>query len=385
MSKILVLTPSIYPQPGGLERYTYYLASSLSKRHSVVVLSLLFPGSQPPQHANLDYYFPSRFSKVGQNVIAQVFQKVYLFFLLLHLHNQYKFEQVICTWWDPLGYIVLVLAKLYRVPYLCVAHGQEVSNLQAHSIFQTLKFTLRRLTFRQAKFAVAVSRFTGERLAMMGVPREKIRVIPNGLSSEYLDLADTFSKIDARQQLNMDGEKIILQVGRLVERKGHETVLAAIARVTHLDWPIKYVIAGDGPYRRYLEKKCLELGVEKQVTFTGRLSDNQLHQYYCAADLVVLPSHNPLNASDVEGFGIVLLEAYAHGKAVIGSATGGIPDAILQQKTGLLIPPGDSEQLAAGISYLLTNPEESARLGEEGKLMTRQVWNWDILQAQYIL
>ncbi len=378
------MTPSVYPKPGGLERFTYYLASSLGSNNTVIVVSLDYPGSNPPNDTGVEYVFPSRWSQVDQNTFEQLLQKIYLCYLLFRLQYKYHFNRIICTWWDPFGYIALVLAKLCRIQYVCVAHGQEISSIQNKSLIQKLKPFLRRLSFLHAQNAVAVSRFTAEKLAAIGIPKGKIKIVPNGLTREYLNHAETFSTINARNQLNISDEKIVLQVGRLVPRKGHDYVLSALAQLGAKELPLRYIIVGDGPNRSYLEEKCDELGLRDRVCFTGLLSEEQLHLYYSAADVVVMPSYNVQNAGDVEGFGIVFLEAYAHGKPVIGSDAGGIPDAIVDQVTGYLIPPGDVGKLAERISFLFENSKEARKLGEQGRVWTYEKRNWEILSLKYL-
>jgi phosphatidylinositol alpha-1,6-mannosyltransferase len=232
---------------------------------------------------------------------------------------------------------------------------------------------------------IAVSNFTEKRIMDMGVNEDKIKFVPNGLSADYIEEASGFSKEASRALLKLDGY-VILQVGRLVPRKGHELVLKALQAVRQeLDEPVCYVVVGSGPYRKELEIRASQLGVRENTVFTGFIPDKELHLYYSASDLVVMPSFNRTDSGDVEGFGIVYLEAYAHAKPVIGASAGGVPDAIMNEETGLLVSPGDTEALAAGILRLLKNSSESKRMGVYGQKLVMTRWNWDNLCDEFLL
>jgi phosphatidylinositol alpha-1,6-mannosyltransferase len=384
--RILILSPSVYPEPGGLQRYTYNLAVSLARRkHKVLLITLDKADSFVCPNSNLTYSAVRRWSSVGNGFLEKLWQKVYLGWTLWKTVENLNPDEIICTWWDPLGYLATLISRLKSVPFIIVGHGQEVIRLPQRVGTKGLKMWLRNLAFRYATLVVAVSNFTKKRIMDMGVDEDRIKVVPNGLSSDYIEEASGFSKEASRALLKLDGH-VILQVGRLVPRKGHELVLKALRTVKQeLDEPVCYVVVGSGPYRKELETGASQLGMRENTVFTGFISDEELHRYYSASDLVVMPSFNPTDPGDVEGFGIAYLEAYAHAKPVIGASAGGVSDVIINEKTGLLIPPGDIKALAAGILRLLRNTSEATTMGLYGQKLVNIRWNWNILCDEFLL
>ena len=384
--RILILSPSVYPEPGGLQRYTFNLAESAARNgHDVQLCTLASPEHFVCSYQNLVYAPVNRWASVEGGVLKQLWQKVYLLKMLDELVIRFRPDEMICTWWDPLGYLAALISRWRGIPYVCVGHGQEILQLSEDLHIRKIKRRLKQLAFNNADRVIAVSRFTKQCIVKVGVSQEQVKVVPNGLSPEFIKRASGFSQESARLMLGIDGH-IILQVGRLVPRKGHELMFDALPIVRrNLGSPVSYVIVGSGPYMDILKKKVRALGLEKSVLFTGFVPDDRLHLYYSATDIVVMPSHNPERPGDVEGFGITYLEAYAHGKAVIGTSVGGVPDAILHEETGFLIPPGDSEILSRRIVDLLRDPSKAVMMGQHGQRLVQTRWNWDFLYREFLL
>jgi len=134
-----------------------------------------------------------------------------------------------------------------------------------------------------------------------------------------------------------------------------------------------------------LRRKAQALGLEGSAVFAGNVPEDELHRYYRESDLVVMPSHNPRDPGVVEGFGIVYLEAYAHGKPVIGVRSGGVPDAVHDGVTGLLVPPGAADQLEHAILWFIQNPAEGRAMGERGRELVLTQWRWENLCKEFLL
>jgi rhamnosyl/mannosyltransferase len=153
---------------------------------------------------------------------------------------------------------------------------------------------------------------------------------------------------------------VVLFVGRLVEYKGVDVLLRALAGLEH----VRAVLVGDGPRRVALEELAADLGLGGgRVTFAGEVTDEQMARFYAACDLFVLPS-----VTRAEAFGVVQLEAMAAGKAVVStSVPTGVPWVNQHERTGLVVPPGDVPALRAAIRRLLADPDLRARMGREGR------------------
>jgi phosphatidylinositol alpha-1,6-mannosyltransferase len=187
-----------------------------------------------------------------------------------------------------------------------------------------------------------------------------------------------------RDRYGLDGARVLLTVGRLVERKGHDVVIRALRRVSEAIGPVRYLIAGSGSEERRLRALAADLGCADEVIFIGHVSDEDLPPLYAACDVFVMPSRALQERDGIEGFGIVFLEAGASGKPVIGGRSGGITDAVLDGTTGVLVNPQDVEEIAEALIRLLRDREDAARMGEEGRRRAealRLAWGTEVVRA----
>jgi phosphatidylinositol alpha-1,6-mannosyltransferase len=178
-----------------------------------------------------------------------------------------------------------------------------------------------------------------------------------------------------RERLGLGSRPVLLTIARLVARKGIDTVLDALPRVLAAHPDAVYVIAGDGPEAESLKALSRRLGVERAVHFAGVVTDEELSLWYSLSDVFVMPSRS--DPPDVEGFGIVFLEAAACERPVVAARAGGIPDAVAHGVTGVLVPPGDAAALGAELAALLADPARRAELGRRGRERVLADFTWD--------
>jgi phosphatidylinositol alpha-1,6-mannosyltransferase len=250
----------------------------------------------------------------------------------------------------PVAQTIKLVAPRLRT--IICAHGVEV--------WEPLP-AMRRLAMRRASVVLAPSKDTANHVAEQHVPRERIRVLPWALDPE-------FEAIPANAQPGKlphgypEG-RVILTVGRWLasERyKGMDTLITALPRLL-TRWPeLQLVAVGDGDDRVWLEELAEKNGVNRHVHFLSGLSFQELAACYEACEMFALPSRG-------EGFGLVYLEAMAHGKPVIGGAHGGAPEVIEDGVTGYLVPHGDAAQLATSIQTLLSDPALAQKMGGRGR------------------
>lgn len=169
----------------------------------------------------------------------------------------------------------------------------------------------------------------------------------------------------------------LLFVGRLVERKGVQVLLEALAELRSRH-DVRLHIIGEGALRPVLEERARDLGLADVARFHGFVSNEELAARYESCDAFVLPAVVDAKG-DVEGLGVVLVEALSHGRPVIASDAGGIPDIVRDGETGLLVPPGDAGALAAALSALVGDPELAARLGERGRDHVAREFAWPVI------
>lgn len=175
----------------------------------------------------------------------------------------------------------------------------------------------------------------------------------------------------------------LLFVGRLVERKGVTVLLQALARLPAEAPPLVAHIVGDGPLAGPLRAQARELGLGERVRFHGFVPASDLAARYADCDAFVLPAIVD-SKGDTEGLGVVLIEALAHGKPAIASAAGGIVDVVKNEETGLLVPPGDADALAAAILRLCSDAGLSRRLGLAGQELVRREFSWPVITDRLV-
>jgi phosphatidyl-myo-inositol dimannoside synthase len=254
--------------------------------------------------------------------------------------------------------------------YICWAHGEELASAGSSRELRVLTW----LVLRGAAVVLANSWNTAKLLQTFGVPAAHIQVVHPGVdTARFCPRGETAPEL--RRRLASGGELLLLTVGRLQRRKGHDLVLRALAALGNSLAPLRYVIAGDGDDRVRLESLATELGLGGRVTFVGAVPPAALPAYYAAADLFVHP--NRLDGHDFEGFGIVFLEAAAAGLPVIAGTTGGAPEAVVHGATGLLVSGTSVDELCAALGALVSSRERREAMGRAGRVRAMREFSWD--------
>jgi phosphatidylinositol alpha-1,6-mannosyltransferase len=231
-----------------------------------------------------------------------------------------------------------------------------------------------RRVFHSAGALLANSRNTASMMAAMGAPESRIRVVHPGVDPErYHPGAAGAAALRAR--LAPSDEVLLLTVGRFQRRKGHDTALRALARIDRGAVPVRYAIVGDGDERGSLQRLAHDLGITGRVTFEGVVPAAALPSYYAAADIFIHP--NRVENGDLEGFGIVFLEAAAAGLAVIAGRSGGVPEAVVDGVTGVLISGTDVDELVTAIVALGREPDQRRTMGAAGRERVMREFTWD--------
>jgi phosphatidylinositol alpha-1,6-mannosyltransferase len=366
----LVFTIDYKPCTGGIAEHAYKVAHALKRRGSyVAVLAPHVDGCE-------------EFDRQAGLLTVRVRQKglwSYLPYLwaLSRMVREHGIDYVYCATFHPCTLICAVASVFASFEYAVAIHGFEVI-YRMFGLRQTLKSFLRPLrtfVFNQTCRVFAVSRFTRDNAIAAGVMREKIRVIYNGIDFEdFEDLPDAAPLLE---RAGLSGKRIILTVGRLIARKGHDTVIRALQGILDAVPDTVYVIAGDGPERPRLERLAERTGVSEHVFFLGELPRSEILGMLSACDVFTMVSRQIGNS--VEGFGIVYLEAAALRKPVVGGRSGGVPDAVEDGVTGLLVEPGDTAAVSEAITRILLDPGLARRLGEAGYERTERLFTWDMV------
>jgi phosphatidylinositol alpha-1,6-mannosyltransferase len=183
--------------------------------------------------------------------------------------------------------------------------------------------------------------------------------------------------------LGLSEKKVIVSVGRLVHRKGQDTLIESMPKILMQIPDAHLLFIGEGPYKDYLVKRAAELKVSHAITFIGRIQYDELPRYICVGDIFAMPSRSRLAGLEVEGLGIVYLEASACALAVIGGKSGGAPDAVLEGETGFAVDGTSSDSVAQAAITLLDNPELARQMGVRGRQWIIDEWRWEIWAQKF--
>jgi phosphatidylinositol alpha-1,6-mannosyltransferase len=367
---ILIPAYDFKPLLGGVANYGHELAVQFSKRARVHVLSRKLPGME-----EFDQRLPYKVSRIRTPQSALLSFPLFARTLRRLIRLQPP-DAVFCPMWFPDGAACRWALKGAPIPYFVAAHGTEVFEdftTVRNSVRTVLVRRLKRKVFHDAEKVFPVSQYTRKAvLEEAGGNDNGVITVNNGVNSMIFKKTAVNSNVEARYRPR--GERILLTVTRLYPYKGVDRMLESLPAISQAVPDVKYLIVGEGPDRQRLEDLTARLGLQTQVCFLGRLALSEIVELYNLADLFVMLSRE--EPPDVEGFGLVFLEAAACGLPSVGGRSGGIPDAIDEGKSGWLVDPCNTQEITATIIDLLGSPERLER-ASEFCLSTAPQKNWE--------
>ncbi len=349
--RVLVLTPEYPPAPGGIQLLVSRIVQHAG-RLQVRVVTLAGPGGREFDDAAGDSdvrrvprWGGHRSSIAAFNAVSVAEARRFRPTVLLSAH--------IVT-----APAAALIGAILRVPFVQYLYAKELGARPALAAF----------ALRRAAAAIAVSRYTHELAVSVGAEPDRVHIIHPGVDlPEASDGAHEVSR------------PTVLTIARLGDRyKGHDVVLRALplirARVPDVEW----VVVGEGPLRPGLERAAAEQGLDGTARFLGAVSDDERDRWLRRADVFTMPSRVPADRFAGEGFGIVYLEAAAHGLPVVAGNAGGALDAVVDQETGVLVDPNDHVALGEAIARLLLEPDHARALGAAGARRARE-FAWPVV------
>ena len=364
--RLVLVTQDFPPLRGGIQTYAFEIAKRLAGRcEAFAVIAPEAPGADTVdpglgfrvfRRGTFDTLITACAPALAKLVVGEGFDHA--------LHAQ----------WSTVP-ASLALRGLGRLRTVAVAaHGRELllEPWRALGFAQRSYDGVRRLALCRADRILAGSDYTAGLVRELGVDPRRITVTRYGTDPSRFRPRDATA---LRERLELGRRPVLLTIARLVERKGIQSVLDALPAVRQAVPDVAYVVVGDGPERARLEARARALGVADAVRFVGPVGDDELPVWYSLGDVFVMPSRS--EAPDVEGFGIVYLEAGACERPVVALRSGGVPDAVADGVSGLLVEPGDIDGLGAKLAELLRDPARAAELGRRGRARVLDELNWD--------
>lgn len=322
-------------------------------------------------HHYFKYFLPRRLQKLayGSGILPNLKKNPFLFiqipcFMIMMFFFSWRLIKIIrpnlihAHWIFPQGFIAVLLGKLCKVPVIITAHGSDTFELKS-----TIIYFLKRWSLSHCNAWTSNTHATANEISH-NLPMPKI--IPMGVFLKDFSLGNR----NELRRLVSDDSLIILFIGRLYLNKGVKELIKAFSLISNdLKNKTQLWIVGDGIERKNLEEQSRLLGLEKNIIFYGRYPNDQLPNFYAAADILISPSITP------EGQGLTILEAFASQTSVICSRNGAVLDFVEHRKNGLLINPEDTNAFKDAIEELLTNIKLRESLACEGNV-TAQRYDW---------
>ncbi|MBZ4318768.1 glycosyltransferase family 4 protein [Streptomyces huiliensis] len=372
MHKTLIVTNDFPPRPGGIQAFLHNMALRLDPAEIVVYASTWKRSREGVEAtARFDAEQPFRVVRDRTTMLLPTPRVTRRAASLLREHG--------CSsvWFGaaaPLGLMAPALRAAGARRIVATSHGHEAGWAQLPAARQLLRRigegtdTITYLgEYTRSRIASALTREAAARMVQL----------PPGVDEKTFHPGSGGDAVRAR--LGLTDRPVVVCVSRLVPRKGQDTLIRALPAVLARVPDTVLLIVGGGPYAADLRKLAEETGVAASVRFTGPVEWAELPAHYGAGDVFAMPCRTRRGGLDVEGLGIVYLEASATGLPVVAGDSGGAPDAVLEGETGFVVRGESAAETADRVATLLLDPELRARMGARGRAWVEERWRWDLL------
>jgi phosphatidyl-myo-inositol dimannoside synthase len=377
VSRVLLVTNDFPPRRGGIQHYLGEFvgrlvhAGSEAGSHAVTVYAPRWKGADAFDDSAREAGYrvvrhPGTLMLPGPTVEARMRR-------MIADHN-------IDTVWFGAAAPLALLARRARqagaTRVLASTHGHEVG----WSMLPVARSVLRRIG-DDTDVVTFVSRYTRSRFATAFGPAASLEYLPPGVDTGRFR-PDPASRDELRDRYGLGERPTVVCVSRLVPRKGQDMLIRALPSIRQRVDGAALVIVGGGPYLKSLRKLAQGCGVAEHVTFTGGVPAAELPAHHALADVFAMPCRTRGAGMDVEGLGIVFLEASATGVPVIAGQSGGAPEAVQHNKTGLVVDGRSVNEVTEAVTELLTDRDRAAAMGVAGRQWVTSQWRWDTLAAR---
>jgi phosphatidylinositol alpha-1,6-mannosyltransferase len=372
MHKTLIVTNDFPPRPGGIQAFLHNMALRLDPDRLVVYAST-WKHSREGIEATAAFDAEQPFTVVRDRT-TMLLPTPRVTRRAVELLREHGCESVWFGAAAPLGLMAPALRKAGARRLVATTHGHEAGWAQLPGSRQLL-----RRIGEGTDTITYLGEYTRSRIAAALTPEAAGRMVqlPPGVGEKTFHCGSGGDEI--RSRLGLSERPVVVCVSRLVPRKGQDTLILAMPAILARVPDAVLLIVGGGPYEKNLRALAAETGVAASVRFTGAVPWAELPAHFGAGDVFAMPCRTRRGGLDVEGLGIVYLEASATGLPVVAGDSGGAPDAVLDGETGWVVPGGSEAAAAERIVTLLEDPELRQRMGERGRAWVEEKWRWDLL------
>ncbi|MDQ1694685.1 MAG: phosphatidyl-myo-inositol dimannoside synthase [Frankiaceae bacterium] len=367
MPRTLLVTNDFPPRPGGIQSFLHGLVSRLPP-DDIVVYTSRWRGAE-----EWDAQQPFRVVREDTSVLLPTPGVRRRAAALLREHDA---ESVWFGAAAPLGLLAPALRRAGAQRIVATTHGHEVGWAAAPVARQVLRHiagSVDVLTYlgdyTRSRLAAAVGSRNATKLQRLA-PGVDTTMFRPGLGAEL------------RASLGLADRPVVVCVSRLMPRKGQDVLIRALPAVQHVVPDAALLLVGGGPSRSRLESLAASTGVASSVTFTGSVPWVELPAYYGAGDVFAMPCRTRLGGLDVEGLGIVFLEAAACGLPVVAGDSGGAPETLRDGDTGYVVDADEADSVAVRLVSLLGDRAAAAAMGARGRAMVAAEWSWEVSAAR---
>lgn len=369
MARTLLVTNDFPPRPGGIQSYLQALAGQLPPDDLVVYA----PRWRGDSHTRFDANQPFQVVRHPTTLMLPTPA------VLRRARKVLRAEGCESVWFGAAAPLALLAAPLRRAGahrILASTHGHEVGWSMLPAARQAL-----RIIGDHTDVVTYVSKYTRRRFAAAFGPDAALEYLPPGVDTETFR-PDPAARAELRKRYGLGDRPTVLCLSRLVPRKGQDVLLVAMHRIKERIPGAVLVIAGSGPYEDRLRGFADALGLADDVVFTGRVPAAELAAHHTLADVFAMPARTRGAGLDVEGLGIVYLEASATGVPVVAGTSGGAPETVLDGKTGRVVDGRRADHVADAIADILADRDAAAEMGTAGRAFAERQWRWDTLGAR---
>ncbi|MEU2086669.1 glycosyltransferase family 4 protein [Streptomyces albus] len=372
MHKTLIVTNDFPPRPGGIQAFLHSMALRLDPSQ-VVVYASTWKRSREGVTATAAFDAEQPFPVVRDRA-TMLLPTPRVTKRAVSLLREHGCRSVWFGAAAPLGLMAPALRRAGAERIVATTHGHEAGWAQlpaARALLRRIGEGTDTLTY--------LGEYTRRRIAAALTPEAAARMVqlPPGVDEKTFHPGSGGAAV--RERLGLSDRPVIVCVSRLVPRKGQDTLIEAMPRVLAEVPDAVLLVVGGGPYRADLEKLAASHGLTDAVRFTGPVPWEELPAHFGAGDVFAMPCRTRRGGLDVEGLGIVYLEASATGLPVVAGDSGGAPDAVLDGETGWVVPGGSPARTAERLTALLGDADLRARMGARGREWVEERWRWDLL------